>query len=87
MLFRAVPNILPRDASNRANDLMRLFDDVTDMVAAIAELKTERTELRRENRVLRLQLSATIVEEDGVEVEHKPYEFWEGYETPASRED
>lgn len=72
MLFRTVPHMTPRDVSNRANDLIRLLVDVPRLLTIIQELKDQRTELRRTIRELRLQLDATIVEEDGVEVEREP---------------
>lgn len=77
MLIRTVPNISPREASNRANDLTRVMRDVPELIEIIRALRVERTELRRMVRALQLQLAGIIVEEDGVEVEHKPHEFWE----------
>ena len=72
MLFRTVPHILARDASNRANDLIRLLDYVPALIEDIYELRAERARLSRELRELRAQVDNTIIEEDGVEVEREP---------------
>jgi len=82
MLYRAVPNISPRDASNRANDLIRLLADGPRLLTIIQELKDQRTALRRVIREMNMNVTAPIVELE----DSNGLGPWDN-ETPAHRED
>jgi hypothetical protein len=62
MLVRTVPHILPRDASNRANDLTRVLNDVPELIATIHALREERTALRGVIHEMHIQLESTVTE-------------------------
>lgn len=55
MLVRTVPNILPREASNRANDLTRVLHDAPELIETIRALREERATLRRTIHALELE--------------------------------
>lgn len=90
MLVRTVPNILPREASNRANDLTRILSDVPELIETIHALRAERTALHGMVREMHIQLESTVTEAHVSKTEDLGDDDglgpWDN-ETPASRED
>lgn len=72
MLFRAVPHITPRDASNRANDLIRLLDDVPQLIGEIHNLRTQRTALRKSLLEMQMQGRDVVLDPLGPEDDETP---------------